>query len=82
MGEPGGTETRAIHLVLYKCKPLQLLQKNTSQTNWYKMDIKKFNIPTLDGPNWGQYIIQLQAAAHILDCYNVLRGEILTPPPN
>ena len=46
------------------------------------MDIKKFNIPTLDGPNWGQYVIQLQAAARILNCYNVLRGEILTPPPN
>ena len=46
------------------------------------MDIKKLNIPTLDGPNWGQFVIHLQAAAHILDCYNVLRGEILTPPPN
>ena len=40
------------------------------------------NIPTLDGPNWGQFDIHLQAAACILDCYDVLRGEILTPPPN
>ena len=46
------------------------------------MDIKKLNIPTLDGPNWGQYDILLQAAACILDCYDVLRGKILTPPPN
>ena len=46
------------------------------------MDIKKLNIPTLDGPNWGQFDIHLQAAARILDCYNVLRGEILTPTPN
>ena len=46
------------------------------------MDVKKLNIPTLDGLNWGQYIILLQAAARILNCYNVLRGEILTPPPN
>ena len=46
------------------------------------MDIKKFNIPTLDGPNWGQYVIQLQAAACILDCYDVLREEILTLLPN
>ena len=46
------------------------------------MDIKKLNIPKLDGPNWGQFVIHLQAAARILDCYNVLRGEILTPPPN
>ena len=41
------------------------------------MDIKKMNIPTFDGPNWGQIFIHLQAAAHILDCWDVLRGEVL-----
>ena len=41
------------------------------------MDMKKFNIHTLDGPNWGQWIIHLQAAAHILDCWDALRGEVL-----
>ena len=46
------------------------------------MDVKKFNIPTLDGPNWGQYVTALQAAAHIFDYYNVIRGEVLTTPPN
>ena len=46
------------------------------------MDMKKLNIPTLDGPNWGQYVIHLQAAQQILDCYNVVKGELLTPPPN
>ena len=46
------------------------------------MDMKKLNIPTLDGSNWGQYVTALQTAAHIFDCYNVLWGEILTPPPN
>ena len=46
------------------------------------MDMRKLNIPTLDGSNWGQYVTALQTAAHIFDCYNVLWGEILTPPPN
>ena len=46
------------------------------------MDMKKLNIPTLDSPNWGQYIIALQAVAWIIDCYNVIWGEILTQPPN
>ena len=45
------------------------------------MDMKKLNIPTLDGPNWGQYVISLQAAAQIINCYDVLREEILTPLP-
>ena len=40
------------------------------------------NIPTLDGPNRGQYGTALQAAAQIFDCYNVIREEILTQPPN
>ena len=45
------------------------------------MDIKKMNIPTLDGPNWGQFFIHLQAAAHILDCWDVLWGEVLGTIP-
>ena len=39
------------------------------------------NIPTLDGPNWGQCSIHLQAAAHILDCWNVIKGEALGTTP-
>ena len=46
------------------------------------MDIKKMNIPMLDGPNWGQFSIHLQAAACILDIWDVLWGKILTPTPN
>ena len=46
------------------------------------MDMKKLNIPTLDGPNWGNYVTCLQAAFLISDCYNVVKGEILTPNPN
>ena len=41
------------------------------------MDIKKLNIPTLDGPNWGTYIIALQALARILDIWDAMREEIL-----
>ena len=46
------------------------------------MDIKKLNIPTLNGPNWGIYIISLQASARILNIWEAMRGEILpTTPP-
>ena len=46
------------------------------------MNVKKLNIPTLDGPNWGQYVTALQAPFRIFNCYNVVKGEILTPAPN
>ena len=46
------------------------------------MDLKKLNIPTLKGPNWGEYAPKLQAAFPIFDCWDVVKGEILTPPPN
>ena len=46
------------------------------------MDMKKLNIPTLDGPNWGIYVIHLQATLWTLDCYDVVQGEILAQPPN
>ena len=46
------------------------------------MDLKKLNIPTLEGPNWGEYAPKLQAAFQIFDCWDVVKGEILTPPPN
>ena len=42
------------------------------------MDLKKatLNVPTLDGPNWGIYTTHLQAAARILECWDVTKGEI------
>ena len=40
------------------------------------------NIPTLEGPNWGEYVPKLQAAFRIFNCWDAVRGEILTPPPN
>ena len=35
------------------------------------------NIHMLDGPNWGQFSIHLQAAARILDCWDTIQGEVL-----
>ena len=46
------------------------------------MDISKFHIPTLDGPNWGLWLDKIQSTARILDIWDVMRGEILTPAPN
>ena len=46
------------------------------------MDLKKINIPTIEGPNWREYAPKLQAAFRIFDCWDVVKGEILTPPPN
>ena len=46
------------------------------------MDVKKLNIPTLKGPNWGEYAPKLQAAFSIFDCWDIIKGEILTPAPN
>ena len=45
------------------------------------MDIRKMNIPTLDGPDWGQFSIHLQAAAHILDCWDTIWGDVLGTNP-
>ena len=42
------------------------------------MDMKKLNIPTLEGPNWGEYVLKLQAAFQIFDCWDIVKGEILT----
>ena len=46
------------------------------------MDLKKLNIPTLEGPNWGEYAPKIQATFQIFNCWDVVKGEILTPPPN
>ena len=46
------------------------------------MDISKFCIPTLDGPNWGQWLDHIQSIARILDIWDAIRGEILMPAPN
>ena len=45
------------------------------------MDIKKLNIPTLDGPNWGTYSTHLQAATQILGFWELIKGETLGTSP-
>ena len=46
------------------------------------MDITKLKIPTLDGPNWGIWIIHLQLSSRILEIWDAMQGEILpTTPP-
>ena len=45
------------------------------------MDFRKLNIPTLDGPNWGTYSIHLQAVTHILDLWELIKGEALGTTP-
>ena len=46
------------------------------------MDISKFKIPMLDGPNWGHWYEQFQSSARIIMIWEVIRGDILTPAPN
>ena len=48
------------------------------------MDLSKLNIDTLDGSNWGTWAAQVQSAARILNCWDVIKGEVvvlLTTPP-
>ena len=45
------------------------------------MDVKKLNIPTLDGPNWGTYSTHLQAATQILGFWELIKGEALGMNP-
>ena len=46
------------------------------------MDTKKLNVPTLEGRNWGEYAPKIHAAFQLFDCWDIVKGEILTPPPN
>ena len=46
------------------------------------MDISKFHIPTLEGPNWGQWYKCIQSTARIINIWDAMRGDILTPAPN
>ena len=43
------------------------------------MDLSKLNIDTLDGSNWGTWAAQVQSAARILSCWDVIKGEIVVP---
>ena len=46
------------------------------------MDISKFRIPTLDGPNFRLWLDHIQSTTKILDIWDVMRGDLLpTTPP-
>ena len=47
------------------------------------MDITKVSADILDGPNWGTWAVQIQAAARVLNCWRVIKGERIlgTTPP-
>ena len=43
------------------------------------MDLSKLNIDMLDGSNWGTWSAQVQSAARILNCWDVIKGEVVVP---
>ena len=45
------------------------------------MDISKFKIPTLDGPNLGLWFIHIQLSSRILDIWDAMWGEVLNTTP-
>ena len=45
------------------------------------MDISKFHIPTLIGPNWGPWYERIQSTARIINIWDAMRGNILTTTP-
>ena len=46
------------------------------------MDISKYHIPQLIGPNWGPWYERIQSTACIINIWDAMRGNILTPAPN
>ena len=43
------------------------------------MDLSKLNIDTPNGSNWGTWSAQVQSAARILNCWDVIKGEVVVP---
>ena len=41
------------------------------------MDISKFRIPTLDGPNFGLWLDHIQSTMRILDIWDAMRGDLI-----
>ena len=42
------------------------------------MDISKFKIPMLTGPNWGQWYDGMQSTTRILHIWDAMRGNLIT----
>ena len=47
------------------------------------MDITKVSADILNSPNWGTWAVQIQAAARVLNCWSMIKGERIpgTAPP-
>ena len=45
------------------------------------MDISKYHIPQLIGPNWGPWYERIQSTARIINIWDAMRGNILTQTP-
>ena len=54
------------HLVSTSASPFRPNKNQHAHAIKKKMDLKKLNINTLVGPNWGSYAVQVQAAAKLL----------------
>ena len=45
------------------------------------MDISKYHIPQLIGPNWGPWYKRIQSTARIINIWDAMRGNVLTQTP-
>ena len=45
------------------------------------MDISKYHIPQLIGPNWGPWYERIQSTARIINIWDAMRGNVLTQTP-
>ena len=43
------------------------------------MDLSKLNNDILDSSNWGMWSAQVQSATRILNCWDVIKGEVVVP---
>ena len=46
------------------------------------MDISKYHIPQLIGPNWGPWYERIESTARIINIWDAMRGNILMLAPN
>ena len=45
------------------------------------MDISKYHIPTLIGPNWGPCYKRIQSTARIINIWDAMRGNVISTTP-
>ena len=45
------------------------------------MDISKYHIPQLIGPNWGPWYERIQSTARIINIWDAMRGNVISTNP-